>query len=101
MFKKKGLIRELHVYGNVTPVGKTNSNVQHSGIGKKLLKEAERISWNNNCDGVVVISGEGVRGYYEKMGFRERETFMVKEFININYIWLFIVIITFIIYICN
>lgn len=77
--KKKGLIRELHVYGNVTPVGKEKKDVQHAGIGKKLLKVAENISCENNLTGIVVISGEGVRGYYEKFGFKENETFMVKK----------------------
>ena len=30
--------------------------------------------------GIVVISGEGVKGYYEKNGYREVDTFMVKDF---------------------
>ena len=30
--------------------------------------------------GIVVISGEGVEGYYEKRGYREVDTFMVKDF---------------------
>jgi hypothetical protein len=28
----------------------------------------------------VVISGEGVKEYYEKRGYREVDTFMVKDF---------------------
>ena len=30
--------------------------------------------------GIVVISGEGVKGYYENRGYKEIETFMVKMF---------------------
>ena len=30
--------------------------------------------------GIVVISGEGVKGYYEDRGYKEMETFMVKMF---------------------
>ena len=30
--------------------------------------------------GIVVISGEGVKGYYEKFGYKEVDTFMVKDF---------------------
>ena len=89
------MIRELHVYGNVTPVGKEKKDVQHAGIGKKLLKVAENISCENNLTGIVVISGEGVRGYYEKFGFKENETFMVKKLYLtanfINYIKLLII----------
>ena len=42
--KDKGLIRELHIYGNLVPVGaKNNGNdsIQHKGVGRNLLKRAE------------------------------------------------------------
>ena len=88
--KNKGLVRELHVYGNLVPVGvKNNTNiaVQHKGVGKILLKKAERIAFLNNCKGVAIISGEGVKYYYHARGYHEKETFMVKEFINL-YNWI-------------
>ena len=34
----------------------------------------------NGLYGIVVISGEGVKEYYEKLGYREVDTFMVKDF---------------------
>ena len=34
----------------------------------------------NGLYGIVVISGEGVKEYYEKRGYREVDTFMVKDF---------------------
>ncbi|MBN1644997.1 tRNA uridine(34) 5-carboxymethylaminomethyl modification radical SAM/GNAT enzyme Elp3, partial [Candidatus Woesearchaeota archaeon] len=37
-------IRELHVYGETTKIGTKGKNVQHKGIGKKLMLEAERIA---------------------------------------------------------
>jgi ELP3 family radical SAM enzyme/protein acetyltransferase len=82
VLKNKGLGRELHVYDNLIPVGDQNKNSsQHKGIGKRLVHHAEWIAWMNNCNGVAIISGEGVRGYYEnKLGYHDEETYMVKNF---------------------
>ena len=85
ILKNRGLIRELHVYGNTKCVGSHTIGAQHKGIGKKLLKMAEDITRNRGYKGIVVISGEGVKTYYEKMGYKERETFMVKDFIWSQY----------------
>lgn len=80
--KGMGLIRELHVYGNVVPVGyESKGDAQHSGIGKQLFREAEKIAYINNCDGVAVISGIGVTEYYRKRGCEMIDTFMVKKFL--------------------
>ena len=64
------------------PVGQQNDmSSQHKGIGKKLVTYAEWVAWYNNCDGVAIISGEGVKGYYEKkLNYHENSTYMVKEF---------------------
>ena len=80
-----GLIRELHVYGSLVGVNQLNhtnmQGVQHSGIGRKLLKKAEKISMIAHFKrGVVVISGIGVRSYYEKHGYFLRNNYMVKHF---------------------
>jgi len=88
VLKDKALIRELHVYGYNTEVGKESRASQHRGIGTKLLKEAEKIARRNFYSGIVVISGEGVKEYYRKKGYKEQDTYMYKEFmINkiINY----------------
>lgn len=76
------MIRELHVYGNVRPVGtlSTENGAQHRGIGKTLLKMAEDIAWNNSYNKVAVISGIGVRDYYRKNGYNLKGTYMIKEF---------------------
>tara|TARA_R110001599_G_scaffold81705_1_gene220386 strand:- start:220 stop:2118 length:1899 start_codon:yes stop_codon:yes gene_type:complete len=82
----KAIVRELHVYGNLIPVGENNSEeTQHKGIGKKLLGLAETLSKEENKKGVAIISGIGVRGYYEKRGYKLEETYMVKYFNNENY----------------
>jgi ELP3 family radical SAM enzyme/protein acetyltransferase len=84
VLRNKGLIRELHVYGNLVPVGfSKNQDTQHRGTGKKLLNIAERVAYDMGCDGVAVISGIGVVKYYEKNGYHMEDTFMVKNFDNI------------------
>ena len=78
--KNKAIVRELHVYGNLVPVGQKGQAIQHRGVGKKLLKLAEEIARLETKQGVAIISGIGVRGYYEKQGYHLCETYMVKEF---------------------
>jgi ELP3 family radical SAM enzyme/protein acetyltransferase len=81
ILKNRGLIRELHVYGSTTAVNSFAKNgCQHTGIGKGLLSYAERKTMEHGLYGIVVISGEGVKEYYEKRGYREVDTFMVKDF---------------------
>ena len=64
--KYAALIRELHVYGIMTPHYVKNNEVQHFGYGQKLLKEAEKIAYENGFKKMAVISGVGVREYYQK-----------------------------------
>jgi elongator complex protein 3 len=52
---------------------------QHKGFGKKLLAEAERITKEIGRDKIVIISGVGVRKYYEKLGYRLEGPYMVKN----------------------
>ena len=89
ILKNKGLIRELHVYGDTTAVSSSNKRAcQHTGIGSGLLRLAEIKTMENGLNGIVVISGEGVKGYYEKKGYKEIDTFMVKEF-NVYEFWFY------------
>lgn len=68
------LVRELHVYGKMVPVGRggrSDLELQHRKLGSRLLREAERIASEELDAGkVVVISGVGVRKYYYKRGYR-------------------------------
>jgi ELP3 family radical SAM enzyme/protein acetyltransferase len=96
------LIRELHVYGSVQNVGHFNTLIkttspecQHSGFGKKLLKKAEEIAFWNGTDGLVIISGMGVRDYYKKRGYYFENNYMVKK-IKYN-LWLYIYFTSFIV----
>jgi len=79
--KNSALIRELHVYGPATQIGKKGS-IQHKGLGKQLVREAEKIARENNKDKMVVISGIGVKKYYKKLGYKKQGPYMVKAFDN-------------------
>jgi len=75
--RKEALIRELHVYGLVTPIGK-EGNIQHVGWGKKLLEKAEEIAKQNKQE-IIIISGVGVREYYKKFGYKLKQGYMWKS----------------------
>lgn len=86
-----GLIRELHVYGSLVGVQdilKNNINsVQHKGIGKRLMRKAENIAfYKYGKKGTAVISGIGVRGYYENIGYKYKDNYMIKHF---KYLYLY------------
>ena len=73
-------IRELHVYGQMIEIGKTNViGSQHKGYGKKLMTEAEKIAHEKGFNSLAVISGVGVRGYYKKLGYKKEGTYMTKK----------------------
>ena len=76
--KNSALVRELHVFGPAVGFGKKGI-VQHRGVGKGLLKEAEKIAKENGKDKVIVISGVGVRNYYRKVGYKKEGVYMVKK----------------------
>ncbi len=75
------LIRELHVYGPEAEIGeKSSSKVQHKGLGKALVEEAERIAKEEwGFDRILVISGVGVRPYYRKLGYMRVGPYMGKR----------------------
>ena len=62
------LIRELHVYGDLSGVGQFKGS-QHKGFGTKLLKDAEFYAIINGYRNICVISGNGVRNYYRNRGY--------------------------------
>jgi ELP3 family radical SAM enzyme/protein acetyltransferase len=80
--KDVALIRELHVYGNVTPVGCKKDESQHMGFGSKMLQKAEQIAFDEGFEKIAVISGIGVMGYYEKRGYEYEDTYMIKDLTN-------------------
>jgi hypothetical protein len=59
---------------------------QHTGVGKFLMAVAERVSVIFGFHELAVISGVGVRGYYQKLGYKMDKTgegeYMVKSLVN-------------------
>ena len=98
IFNKKAMIREIHVYGQSLKLGQKRDasqhsglqgnaislhenaeQVQHRGFGKWLMNEAEAIVKKQKINEISVISGIGVREYYQKLGYSLRDTYMVKN----------------------
>jgi len=79
VLENSAIIRELKVCGRLIKVGEKSKFVQHQGLGKKLVREAENIAKNKfKVKKVAVISGVGARDYWRKLGFRLKETYMIK-----------------------
>ncbi len=73
-------IRELHTYGQSLELKtKNKKDSQHKGFGKQMVAMAEKICQDNDINTLAVISGVGVKGYYKKLGFKEKETYLVKK----------------------
>ncbi|MBI2124274.1 tRNA uridine(34) 5-carboxymethylaminomethyl modification radical SAM/GNAT enzyme Elp3 [Candidatus Pacearchaeota archaeon] len=72
------IVRELHVYGKAEKLGE-RGQIQHTGIGRGLMQEAERIAVKNGFKKIAVISGVGVRGYYRKLGYKLKGEYMAKS----------------------
>ena len=76
------LIREVHVYGQSLPVGAEKEGAaQHTGLGTRLLAEAERVARMRGFKRMAVISAVGTRGYYLERGFERGELYLTKALI--------------------
>lgn len=75
------IVRELHVYGTLVPVGKHLAKAwQHKGYGNILLREAERITREEyDRRKVVVISALGTKQYYMRTGYRHDGPYVSKR----------------------
>ena len=75
------IVRELHVYGPLVPVGKRSASAwQHKGFGAELLAEAERISREDyDLKKLLVISALGTKHYYERFGFTRDGVYVSKH----------------------
>lgn len=75
------IIREVHVYGLSLEVGAERSGIaQHSGLGTRLIEEAEAIAEAKGFKKLAVIAAVGTRSYYAGRGFEMGELYMVKTF---------------------
>ena len=75
------IVRELHVYGPLVPVGKHSAGAwQHKGFGQDLLKEAERVARDDfGLKKLLVISALGTRRYYMRFGYERDGVYVSKK----------------------
>jgi len=78
------MVRELHVYGPLVPVGKHLANAwQHKGYGGILLSEAERLSKEDyDVKKILVISALGTKQYYMRFSYQYDGLYMSKKLEN-------------------
>jgi elongator complex protein 3 len=76
------LLRELHIYGSLVPVGVDAARTdewQHRSFGRLLLSRAEEITSTAGFGRLAIMSGIGVRPYYWRQGYERSGPYMVKE----------------------
>jgi elongator complex protein 3 len=75
------VMRELHVYGSLVPVGKDaeSEEWQHRNFGKMLIARAEEITSDAGFRRLAIMSGIGVRPYYRRQGYERNGPYMIKE----------------------
>ena len=78
--EKTCIVREIHVYGKSLKLGEKEENeIQHTGLGKNLMREAEKISREEfDAKRILVISAVGTREYYQKIGYSLYGPYMSK-----------------------
>jgi elongator complex protein 3 len=81
ILEDSALVREIHTYGQMIPVGEKSESAQHQGLGKQLMNTAETIVKKEfpTIKRIAVIAGVGVRDYYRHLGYHLEESYMVKE----------------------
>lgn len=75
------IVRELHVYGQLVPVGSHSTRAwQHKGYGKLLLEEAERVAREDyDLKKLLVISALGTKHYYMRLGYNRDGVYVSKN----------------------
>lgn len=78
------IVRELHVYGSLVPVGKHVEKAwQHKGFGSILLAKAEAIAREDyDLRKILVISALGTKQYYNQLGYKHDRVYMSKTLEN-------------------
>lgn len=80
VLENAALIRELQVFGQQVAIGEQQEHAtQHRHLGRNLVKAAEELATQHGFAKMAIISGVGVRGYYEKLGYHLEDTYMVRS----------------------
>ncbi len=87
--RHSALVRELKVYGQVIPHFdkksrkenlRNGSRTQHTGFGRRLMREAENIARYYRYPRISVINGIGTEEYYvNKLGYHPNRYFVTKN----------------------
>jgi elongator complex protein 3 len=74
------IVRELHVYGPLVPVGIHKAGAwQHKGFGSILLSEAERVAREDyDLKKLLVMSALGTKQYYARFGYERDGVYVSK-----------------------
>jgi elongator complex protein 3 len=99
LWKGTALIRELHVYGNVSKIKNATGSlemseggyldisetspmrwtIQHTGVGRTVMSIAEQIAKRLSYQRLSVIAGIGVKEYYRnQLWYHDDGTYVVK-----------------------
>ena len=73
------IIREIHTYGQQIGISKKSNASQHRGLGKLLVREAEKITKKIGLKKISIIASVGVRQYFRKSGYNMQNTYMTKK----------------------
>lgn len=74
--KDSAVIREIHVYGQVSKIGeRTTTKAQHVGFGTQLIAKAKELAQNAQFKKLAVISAIGTREYYRSRGFSDGQLY--------------------------
>jgi len=78
------IVRELHVYGPLVPVGKHLAKAwQHKGYGAAMLSEAERVALEDyDLKKLLVISALGTKQYYARFSYERDGVYVSKMLEN-------------------
>jgi elongator complex protein 3 len=81
VLENTALMRELHVYGSLVPVGKDadSDEWQHRNFGRVLIARAEEIASDAGFTSLAILSGIGVRPYYRRQGYERKGPYMIRE----------------------
>lgn len=73
------MIREVHVYGQVANLHRSDGSAQHLGLGRRLVERACELAREAGFGRTNVISSVGTRDYYRKLGFVDGALYQTRE----------------------
>ncbi len=77
--RNAAIVRELHTLSPTAEIGrKSRHSFQHRGIGKTLIRAAEKIAGTYYKKKVAVISAVGARQYFRSLGYKRDGPYMSK-----------------------